>query len=264
MILSRRAAYGGEQLDEVHEAIVIRSIDPGIPRERIQAEDMMGGWGQTMTGQHWESLDASVTFAINVPKRQLKLRSEIFDAVLAWANRPGKWLKFSTMPDRRLYVDKIVLPGRGDMWDWTKEYTITFRAYGVPFWESAEPGSVTINKISSGTVNVDVGGTAPSVLDLKFQNISGSTITDFEIKYGDTDMKLSGVNIGSGETLSISHPSKDGGKLKILCQNSGGSRSVYSTLRGNDDLVVETGTVAVEIISKRAGKLTIENYARWF
>ena len=32
MILSKRVALGGVQLDELHESIVIRSIDPGLWR----------------------------------------------------------------------------------------------------------------------------------------------------------------------------------------------------------------------------------------
>ena len=50
MILSRRVALGGVQLDEIHEAIVIRSIDPGVPNETINAVERMGGAGQRITG----------------------------------------------------------------------------------------------------------------------------------------------------------------------------------------------------------------------
>ena len=49
MILSRRVALNGQQLDELHDAIVIRSIDPGVPNESISAVDRMGGAGSRIT-----------------------------------------------------------------------------------------------------------------------------------------------------------------------------------------------------------------------
>ena len=66
MILSKRVALGGVQLDEIHESIVIRSIDPGVPDETVQTTSRMGGAGQRITGSHWETLEVAVNFAINV------------------------------------------------------------------------------------------------------------------------------------------------------------------------------------------------------
>ena len=83
MILSKRVALGGVQLDELHDAIVIRSIDPGVPKESISAVSRMGGWGQRMTGQHWDTLEVSVTYAIDIPKREMILRRQVFEAVTA-------------------------------------------------------------------------------------------------------------------------------------------------------------------------------------
>ena len=59
MILARRAALNGEQLDEIHDAIVIRRIDPGVTKETVQAVSRMGA-GQRMTGEHWDTLEAAV------------------------------------------------------------------------------------------------------------------------------------------------------------------------------------------------------------
>ena len=134
MILSKRVALGGQQLDELHDAIVIRSIDPGVPNESISAVDRMGGAGSRITGDHFSTIDVSVTYAIDIPKRRMAERRAVFDLVNAWANRKG-WLTVNWLENRRMYVDKTILPGSGDLWEWTSEFTIVFRAYNVPFWQ---------------------------------------------------------------------------------------------------------------------------------
>lgn len=257
MILSRRAALNGANLDEVHQKIVIRSIDPGISKQNITAVDRMGGAGQRVTGEHWSTIDAVVTFAINVPKREMELRRQIFDDAIRWA-LSGKWLTFSNMPDRRLYVDKVVLPSSGDMWNWQAEYTITFRAYNVPFWQQVEPTVVKKANITKGSVEIDVGGTAESVLDITFRNISGKEITNFKVTAGGKTLTLNGVKLGGTETLKITHGTD--GLLKITA----GSRNVYAIYTGDDDLTVKPGKRTVTIEATRAGELTVTNYGRFF
>ena len=257
MILSRRASLGGVQLDEVHDSIVIKSMDPGVPNEDVQAEARMGGYGQRMTGQHWNTLEARVEFGIDVYKRDMELRREVFDAVLAWA-KAKKWLVFSNMPDRRMYVDKVILPGSGDLWNWTATYTIGFRAYGVPFWQQITPTTAVKKSVSNGSVNIEVGGTAPSVLDVSFRNISGKTIPNFTVKAGKQRIDVKGVNLGGSETLKISHGTD--GLLKITA----GSRDVYELYSGDDDLYVEPGPVTVSVEAICAGELTVTNYGRFY
>lgn len=257
MILSRRVKYLGTQLDELDESIVIRRLDPGVPNESFQTTDRMGGWGSRVTGQHWNQLEATVVFAIDIPKEEMIRRREVFDKVVAWANRKG-WLDFSTLDDRRLWIDKVVIPGGGDMREWTNEYTIVFRACNVPFWETITPTTVTKN-LTSGSVDIDVGGTAPGVLNINFRNISGKTITNFSVSAGGNELKLDGVNITASETLTITHPAASGGLLRIYS----GSRNVYSLRTGADNLVVSPGKVTVNVSATRAGTLTVSNNARW-
>ena len=64
MILSKRVALGGVELDELDDSIVIRSVDPGVPHESTGTENRAGGFGSRLTMQHWDSLDVTVAFAI--------------------------------------------------------------------------------------------------------------------------------------------------------------------------------------------------------
>ena len=256
MILNRRAALGNAQLDELDERIVIRSIDPGVPKENIQAVSRMGGFGQRVTGQHWETLDASVNWAINEPKRELSERRRLFDLVNAWALRKG-WLTMTGMDGRRLYVDKVILPGSGDLWNWTAEFTTTFRAYNVPFWQDETPATVTNGNITSGRMTIGVPGMVETVLDAEMKNISGMTIPNISISTGGRTITLNGVNLAGNATLTISHGTD--GLLRITA----GGVSVLDKRTGADDLNVEPGNNIVTIAAERAGSLTVRNWGRW-
>lgn len=257
MILSRRISRGGIQLDEIDESIVIRSVDPGVPHESVGTANKMGGWGSRITNQHWESLEASVTFAIDIPKREMTRRREVFDKVIVWAKGAG-WLRTNQLDGRRLWVDKVVVPGGGDMWNWLGEYTITFRATSVPFWQDENAVEAVKKKISSGSVQIEIGGTAPGVLDLSFENVSGAQNTNVKFTVDGKELDLHGVNLAANETLNLTHTND--GTLRVRA----GSRNVYSLLRGADDAYVEAGTtVTVGVTATRAGNLTVKNVARW-
>jgi len=256
MILSRRAALGGVQLDELHEAIVIRSLDPGIVHETTNAVSRMGGTGQRVTGEHFDTLEATVTYAIDLPKRQMEERKAVYDSVIAWANRKG-WLTFSHMPNRRLRVDKVVWPGGGDMWDWLNEYTLTFRAYNVPFWQEETPTQAVIDLSAGGNVYIDVNGNTGTVLDVTFENRSGMEIPDFSVTAGDSSISLSGMGLGGGQTLMIHHGTD--GLLRIQI----GNRSVYEKHTGSDDLYVNPGRTRVGFSATRAGRFTVQSYGRF-
>lgn len=256
MILSKRVALGGQQLDELHERIVIRSIDPGVPTETIQAVSQMGGFGQRVTGQHWDVLEVSVSFAIDIEKRLMAERRAVFDMVNSWAMRKG-WLTVNWLPGRRMWVDKVVFPGSGDLWDWTNEYTIVFRAYGVPFWQDELPATGTSGTSSSGSVWISNNGNMTSVVDVTFRNMSGMTIHNFYTQVSGNVIRLSSLGLGGSETLRIHHGS-DG-----LLQIHIGGRSVYDRYSGDDDLYIGPGGTSVYYSADRAGILTAECYGRY-
>ena len=266
MRLSRRCRIGAAYLDEIDPSIVIRGMDPGMPAEDLTTAPYMGGWGSRMTGQHWNQIEASVTFAIDIPKRNLARRREVFDRVIAWA-KPKTFLRFNSRPDQRLYVDKVIYPGAGDLWDWTAEYTIGFRAYGVPFWESEEPAEWSKQTVATSdgaacVIQAEVEGTAPGALDVSFRNISGKQINNVKVRVGSaTPLTMNGVNLAANETLVMSHTRA--GLLKITAENGTASRNVYGQLTGGDDLYVNPGAVNVRVDASRAGVLTVSSYARW-
>ena len=197
MKLSRRIALGGQQLDEVDAAVVIRSIDTGATKETVQAVAMMGGSGQRVTGRHWDTIDVSVNYAINIPKKRLAERRAVFDAVNAWAMAKG-WLTVNYMTGRRLYVDSVTLPSSADLWEWAEEFTITFRAYAVPFWQD------TTATVSTGA-SITVPGMVETVCDAELTNGSGSTVDDLTLTIGTSSFVFTNLGLGNGKKLKIGH-----------------------------------------------------------
>ena len=256
MILSRRVALGGVQLDEIHERIVIRSFDPGTTDENVQTVSRMGGVGQRVTGEHWEKLEATVEFGIDIPKRDLAGRREAFEAVKKWALKKG-WLTSNEMPGRRMYVDKVILPSGGDLWNWTESMEITFRALNVPFWQDETPGIAAENLITNGSISIDVSGNVTGVLDAEFTNKSGQTINRLSITAGGNTFSFTNLALGGTDTLAISHETD--GLLRITA----GGVSVLDKRTGADDLYVEPGNNIVTIAAERAGSLTVRNWGRW-
>lgn len=255
MILSRRIALNGIQLDELHDAVVIRSVDPGVTQETADTSSRMGGAGQRITRKHWESLETRVTFAINLPKRRLEERRQIFEAVCDWA-RGGGWVTIGYMPGRRMYADRVVLPGSGDLWNWTAEFTIGFQALGIPFWQEEEPVAATAD-MTDGSMAVTVGGNVRTVMDVDLANISGVVIPNIAVTVNGRQITLTGVNLGGTETLKIHHGT-DG-----LLRAEIGERSVYSLLTGADDLYADPGEATVAVKATRALRVTARAIGRY-
>ena len=256
MILSRRVALGGTQLDSLHRSIVIRGIDTGVPKETINAVNRMGGSGQRVTGQHWETMDVSVTFAIDIPHGDMAGRRTVWDSVMKWA-MAGGWLTVGHMTGKRLYVDKAILPGSGDLFNWTDDYTITFRAYNVPFWQDATATTVTETVSTSGSLSLTVPGNVKTVMDFSFKNTSGSNVSDLSVTAGGNTIQLSGISLANNATVSITHGTD--GLLRILK----GSTSVYDKYTGADDLVVSPGSNTVSITASGGGQATATVYGRY-
>ena len=258
MILSRRVALNGQYLDTLYGSIVIRGIEFDAPKINIQTIDKMGGVGQRVTSCRYETLDVVVKWAMNIRKTDLIMRRKIYEDVCRWAMQTG-WLTVNFLPERRLWVDKTELASAGDFWNWTEEYTITFRAYSVPFWQDVFPSSVSQTSYSGGNLSVAVPGAFRTVLDVEFKNTSGSTLNTFSVATGGYTIGLSGLGCANNSTLKITHGPD--GLLKILV----GTTSKYDkrTAASADDLYVDPGTASVTITTERSGNLTLSAYGRY-
>ncbi len=240
MILSRRVALNGVQVDELDESIVIQEFDPGTPAENIGTVEKMGGVGSRMTSRHWGPLDAKLVLAIDVPRRDMVRRGQVYELIKRWA-RMGGWLTFNAMNNVQMHVDQVILPSRGDLRAFEDEYTITFRNHFVPFWQSVTPATASA-QVSTGSFGITVPGDLETVLDAELTNISGGQIEELTIGIDGRQLVFTAMTLGAGETLVISHGT-DG-----LLRTTVNGTSVYGKLTGSDDLVCGPGSKTVSVV----------------
>lgn len=254
MIMSRRAALGGVYLDAQDTSIIIRGIDTGVPHESMSAVNRMGGVGQRITMQHWEYLDVNITFAIDKAKTDLSGRKTVFDKAMKWAMAKG-WLTVNYISGRRLYIDKVILPSAGDLWEWKSSYTITLKAISVPFWQDTEETTSTGSSIT-------VPGIMQTVCDASIVNSGSTTINTMSVRIGTSEFNFENLGLVAGETLEISHSNE--GILSIRIKNGNTYRNAYGkrTTDSADDLFVEPGSRNITITGGTTTK-TVSCRGRW-
>lgn len=272
MILKRRVALNGVELDEVDERIVISSVEPADGIEEISPANSAAGFGQRITGYRRNSVDIVVVFRIlqrghSVDGQQA--RSEVLEAVNAWAaaaapERGGAYLTVNYKPERRLHVVLAQAPGEGSLWDWSKDFTITFRAYAVPYWEDEAVSSARIgtdNTSGSGSIQLD--GSARTTVDAELLNRSGMSISTATITIGGKAMQFNAMGLAANETLVIDHA---GGLLRIRIRSAAGAyRSAMDkrAAASADDFTVTPGAVSVSFSCQRACRLTVNWRCRY-
>lgn len=258
MILSRRAALNGTYLDAQDTQIVITGIDFGAPAETVNAVSRMGGAGQKITNAHYDTLEVTVKFAIHESKRNLSTRRQVYEDACKWAMQGG-WLTVNFLTGRKLWVDKVQIQNPGELRDWTGEYSITFKAYSVPFWQDTTPASTTKTSVSSSSFTMTIPGQYPTVADAEFTNTSGSSISTFSITVGSSTIALTGLSLANNKKLRIYH--ENNGTLRITADGS----SVYSkrTSASHDDLYVNPGSASVSMTAGGAGTLVVTCSGRY-
>lgn len=266
MYLTRRVALNGVWLDDVDSRIVISGIESGDGKESISATDAASGYGQRITGNRRSTLDVAVKFRLLEHGKDvtgLQARAELLEIVNAWAANGG-YLTLNYKPDRRLSVILAQAPGEGALWDFTKEFTMTFRAYGVPYWEQEMARTASTgggSNTSSATIVVE--GSAPTQVDVRLQNTSGQKISYANVMVDDKTMYFNELNLGAGETLVIDH---NDGLLRIRIQENGGAYRSAMALRHTDsanDYMVAPGARAVYFTAQRACRMTASWRARY-
>lgn len=259
MQLAHRAALNGVQLDEVDPRIIIQGIEGGAGKEVVSAIATGSGDGMRVTERHREYVECGITFSILARRNQLAERTAVLEAACAWAARGG-WLTVNYKPDRRLYVDEVVMPGEGDVWNRDNMYTITMRARAIPFWQNENAVSGVTGSGGSGSGSLIVPGSARTVADAVLRNVSGATINSASITIGGQGMSFSGLDMGNGESLVVDHLISSG---KNIIRIRVGGRSAMACRSGADDFLIMPGNVGFSFSAQRACQLTVSVRGRF-
>ena len=267
MILKRRVALNGVWLDEVDSRICISAVEPADGRENITAVDAASGYGQRVTGMRRQTVDMVVRFRIHEKGRSesgMQARSEVLEAVNAWA-AGGGYMTVNYKPDRRLFVRLVQAPGEGSLWDFSKEFTITFRAYGIPYWEQETAKVVTFGgSSSSGSGAMQVDGSVETQANVELLNTSGMAIANATVTVDGKTMSFTGLGLAANETLVIDHT--DEGLVRIRIRSAGGSYRSAMAIRSSssaDDFRTKPGNRTASYSAQRACRMTVGWRARY-
>lgn len=265
MVLKRRVSLGGEQLDSLDDRIIITGIDEAAGKDNITAVGSAAGFGQRITGQRRDTLDVTVKFALNIKNTSRSMmadREELLEKINAWAvSNSGGWLRIGHKPGRRLRVMLAQAPGAGDMYNWSNEFTMVFRAYSIPFWEDNAATEMTPKGVTNmHQFYIDVPGNTDTVMDMTVENKSGKTINNITLTVGGKKISFSGLGLGGSESLVIDHVHT--GK-KYYFRATAGGKSALAKRTGQDDFYVTPGKTLVKVEADRAVKVTASVRGRY-
>jgi len=264
MILSHRAALGGVQLDQVDSLIMVKGVSTSAPKE-TDITAPVGGNGLRFVRKKRESLEIQVRIGLRLFDDDMDDREELLEKVNGWAgNLPG-WFTTTQKPDRRIWVESVQQPAAGDPYEWTNEYTYTFRALAVPYWQKATATSVTMAAADSNAKTITVPGTEETVLNMELTNSSGSTINTLKIQAAGGGMfEFTELELANGEKLVISH--SNDGLLNIEIVNGNNRRNAMDKRTGtsSNDMTILPGNNR-QITITAAGTITgtISCYGRY-
>ena len=262
MILAHRVQLNGNQLDQADDRILVTGIRETAPRMTVNAQSWGFRDGQRVTELRRDYLEIQILFKIRLKKNHMNARDAVISAVMAWA-RDGGWLTCDQKTGKRLRVKLTGFPQIGDPWKWAEEYTLTFRASDVPYWEDIDAASITFSGSAGGVISAI--GTARAVCNAEWLNQSGSTVNGITLTVGDTQMVFTGLGLVNGAALVIDHD--DDGLLRIRKRAANGtytSAMACRTAESDDDLAVDPGTDARCGYSPNySGRCTISCRGRW-
>lgn len=261
MILSHRVSLNGTQMDSLDDSIIIQSVEENTPKYTISGVNI-GTAGQRMTQQRRDTLDLVVKFAIRLRKDNMAARDLVFDKIVKWA-LPGGTLMLNTKTNKCLNVVCVSPPGQMDPRKWDTEYQITFRAFGVPYWEQVTPSTQTVTA-SSGTYTLANNGTANSPLEVQFKNTGSATINLVTVRSGGRTIRLESLGLAAGETFKLYYQN---GLQKLTITNAAGTteRSVMAkrTDTSADDIWLAPGNNSIAFTASASGALTLSCRGRF-
>lgn len=225
------AAVGGTWLSEISEQIIVTDIREEEAKSRISTANRAIGDGLRFIRRQRQSVGVSISFVIW--EQDTERRKDILSRVQAWANGAGiQQLQISDRRGQFLLVRCTEPPSMASTANWQDEIRMLFTAYELPIWQDSEQARATI----TGTGTLFVPGSGETLVDVEITN-NGGTANAVTVSCGEDSMTFSGISLGKGQTLSISHDERGLLSAKI------GSASVLAnrTAESADDLTAVCG-----------------------
>lgn len=255
-------ALNGIELHSLDGGIVLQGVDEGAASWNISAGNRAGNAGQHVTSVEKRYRDVVVSFAI-AEQRDLIRRSDIIQRVCAWAAAGGD-LTVSYRDRQKLRVICAQMPSVKTLTKWAETYSITFRAYDIPFWQSMDPEKATITAGTSGSATLTVKESAGGKLCFKATNNSGSTVNTVTISANGKSMAFYGLGLANGKTLMVDYDEQDIQRLRIMTGSTYNSSAMDKrAVESADDIPLKCGTNTISVTSGAAVSWEVYTYGRW-
>jgi hypothetical protein len=255
-------ALNGIELHSIDTAIVLQGADEPAASWNITAGNRAGNAGQHVNSVEKRYRDVVVSFAI-AEKRDLIRRSDIIQRVCAWAAAGGD-LTVSYRDRQKLRVICQQLPAVKTLTKWAESYSITFRAYDIPFWQSMDRESVTISAGTSGSATLSLKESAGGKLSFEATNGSGSTVDAVSVTANGKSLIFASLGLANGEKLIVDYDEKDIQRIRIKnISNVYRSALAKRTTASNDDVLLKYGANTISVTSGAALSWNLYTYGRW-
>lgn len=252
-------ALNGIELHSIDGAIVLQEVNEAAPSWNITAGNRAGHSGQHVNSFEKRYRDVTVSFAI-AEKSDLIRRADIIQRVCAWAAEGGD-LTVSYRDRQKLRVICATLPAVNTISKWAEAYSVTFRAYAVPYWVSMDPESATVSATTSGSAAMRIKETGGGKLCFEATNGSGSTVNAAKVIANGKNIEFTSLGLADGEKLIGDYDENDIQRLRIL--NGTTYRSVLDKRVGDDDVLLQYGANTVYVTSGAALSWNLYTYGRW-
>jgi len=256
-------ALNGIELHSLDGAIVLQGVDEGAPNWNITAGNRGGKDGQRVNSIEKRYRDVTVSFAI-AEKRNLILRADILQRVCAWAAEGGD-LTVSYRDRQKLRVVCAALPAVKTLTKWAETYSITFRAYAVPYWQSMDPEVIDIAATASGSGVLTLRETAGGKLCMVALNSSGSQVDTVSLTANGDSFGFTGLALANGERLVIAYDENDIQQIYIINAAQTATRSALAarTAASSDDIRLKHGANTIGVGAGAALAWNLYTYGRW-
>lgn len=237
MILMHRVALGGVQLDSIDSRIMVKGVATQAASEKPGTAQKATN-GLRYNGTKRESLDVTVRIGLRIYDDEMDEREELMEAVNAWAKKLPGWITTTQKPGRRFWAEAVRTPAPGDPAEWTNEFTYTFTAYALPWWEDSEETSVTMTEGDEKEDTLVMPGSTDTAAEVTIQNTSGYTINQITITVNDTEMTFTGLGLANNGYFTLDHQLVKG---VYVLRAKIGNASKLNCMSGDDELILHPG-----------------------
>lgn len=228
MTTAHDCALNGVRLSSLNDRICVLDIREDAPKLRTTCLSLHPE-GHHVLRQTRESLTLRVIFALH--EEDPIRRREALNTIHAWTFKGGM-LTTSDRPAQQMQVTCTSLAPLSAE-DWTEELTLAFQSARTPYWEDAQPTSVT----GSDALVLDTPGTADAApVDVMIVNDTEETVTRVTLIADETQMVFEGLSFHPGSRFSLNQ--SDG---PLLAEIDGESVLHCRTPNSSDCLLVPCG-----------------------